>query len=162
MNIYLIRHGDAEKASLNKKDFDRELTESGQVKIKNAAEGWTRIIPIFDEIITSPFIRAKQTAKLIADVFSHEKGIIIDNVMLSGSNTKDFIAVANSFEGENLAFIGHQPDCSDHLSNLISNSGLFVDFSKGMIAKISFNNKVRFSKGTLEFLLPAELFNKKG
>lgn len=162
MNIYLIRHGDAERTSFNKKDFDRGLTESGKVKIKNAAEEWKKIIPAFEEIVASPFVRAKQTAQIIADVFSLEKGIIIDNVMLSGSSTKDFIAAANSFEGENLAFIGHQPDCSDHLSNLISNSGLFVDFSKGMIAKISFSNKVRFSKGTLEFLIPPELFNKKG
>jgi phosphohistidine phosphatase len=158
MNIYLIRHGDAENASASKKDFDRELTVDGIEKIKRAAEGWKKIIPSFDQIITSPLTRAVQTAKIISDVFNHQHTLIVEKRLRAGGSTEDLIEVANYFEDQNIAFVGHQPDFSEHLSALISTSGAYADFKKGMIAKISFYNKVREGKGTLEFLIPAGLF----
>ena len=69
MNIYLIRHGDAEKASTLKKDFDRTLTPEGEKKIKIAAEGWKFLTPQFSHIISSPLVRALQTAQIVAQVY---------------------------------------------------------------------------------------------
>ena len=68
--------------------------------------------------------------------------------------------LANSLSGEDIIFIGHEPDCSEHLSKLISSSEIFVNFQKGMIAKVSFNNRVRKGKGMLEFVIPVKLFDK--
>ncbi len=54
--------------------------------------------------------------------------------------------------------LGHEPDFSEHVSQLISNSGAKIDFKKGMIAKISFNGKAKLTRGVLEFLIPAKAY----
>ena len=158
MNIYLIRHGDAEKAVIGKKDFDRELTVSGKTKLKNAAEQWKSVIPSFDHIISSPLVRAMQTAQIIGEVFGYNKEIIPDKKLSPGGKTEGVIEIANSLDGENLAFVGHQPDLGEHLSNLLSHEEILTEFKKGAVAKISFNNKARLSKGLLEFLIPPAVF----
>jgi phosphohistidine phosphatase len=158
MNIYLIRHGDAEKASAQKKDFDRKLTPEGEQKLKAAAEGWKLLVPCFSHIISSPIIRAIQTAEIIASVFHFTDKIITDKRLIFGGKTEDVIDLAYEIMGSNMAFVGHEPDFSEHISRLISNSGANVDFKKSMIAKISFDGKVKMSRGVLEFLIPVKAY----
>lgn len=158
MNIYLIRHGDAEKASGQKKDSDRMLTFEGEQKIKIAAEGWKVLIPQFSHIISSPLARALRTAEIVAQVFKFTGEIIIDKRLMFGNRTEELIDLANEIMGQDMAFVGHEPDFSEHASNLISNSSAKIDFKKGMIAKISFPAKAKISRGVLEFLIPAKAY----
>ena len=158
MNIYLIRHGDAEKSSIGKKDFDRDLTASGITKLKTAVVNWKVLIDNFDYIISSPLVRARHTASLIAEVYEFKKEIILDKKLSPGSKTESLIEIANSLSGEEIAFVGHQPDLSEHLSNMISSKGAYLDFKKSAIAKISFYNKAHLGKGMLEFLIPANAY----
>jgi phosphohistidine phosphatase SixA len=60
--------------------------------------------------------------------------------------------------GSDMAFVGHEPDFSEHVSNLVSSSGVRIDFKKGMIAKIGFDGKVRIGRGVLEFLIPTKAY----
>jgi phosphohistidine phosphatase len=161
MNIYLIRHGDSEGISKGLKDSERKLTPDGVLKIRNASLFWKNIIPEFEYIISSPYLRALQTAKIIATVYNFKKEIFIDKSLGCGSETESLIEIFNSFQSGEIALVGHQPDLSNHLSRLISGSGASVEFKKGAIAKISFNNKVREGKGVLEFLVPPGIFIPK-
>ena len=161
MNIYLIRHGDSEGISKGLKDSERKLTPDGELKIRNASLFWKNIIPEFEYIISSPYLRALQTAKIIATVYNFKKEIFIDKRLGCGSETESLIEIFNSFQSGEIALVGHQPDLSNHLSRLISGSGASVEFKKGAIAKISFNNKVREGKGVLEFLVPPGIFIPK-
>ena len=54
MNLYLIRHSIAENISIDKKDFDRELTEEGKFVIKKTSEAWKNYIGNVDVVFTSP------------------------------------------------------------------------------------------------------------
>ena len=158
MNIYLIRHGDAEKASVNKKDSERKLTPDGEQKTKISAEGWRLLIPQFSHIISSPLLRALQTAEILANVFDFPGKVITDKSLAPGNKTEALIDLANEMMGSEMAFIGHEPDFSEHVSHLISNSGAFIEFKKGMIAKISFGGKAKLSRGILEFLIPTKAY----
>ena len=158
MNLYLIRHGDAEKASLSKSDSERELTSKGKVSIKKAAEGWKKTIKSFDIIASSPLIRAVQTADIIADVFDYSKKITTDKRITIGNKPNDVIDFIRSFDVENIAIVGHEPDMSNNLSAFTSSAGMYLEFKKGTIAKISFEGKIRLSAGTLEFLIPLKVF----
>lgn len=160
MNIYLIRHAKAEKATAVTGDFERELSKEGKASIKAAAEKWKRLIESFDHIVSSPLVRAHQTAKIIADVFEYKQDIIINKKLSSGSTIEDIIDTANSLDGEEIAFIGHQPDLSNHLSTLISSAGAHAEFKPGTIAKISFHNRAQIGNGYLEFLIPPAVLNK--
>jgi phosphohistidine phosphatase len=161
MNIYLVRHGEAEKTSTSKKDFERELTPEGIKSLKAAAEGWKKLINKIDFIVTSPLTRAVQTAEIISKILSTQNGIIKDKRLASGGKTDDLIEIANSLEGEDIIFVGHEPEFSRHVSALVSSSGAFVDFKKGMIAKISFEKKAKPARGLLEYLIPAKSFLSK-
>jgi Phosphohistidine phosphatase SixA len=160
MKIYLIRHGDAESSSLSQKDFDRNLSAQGIEKLKKTVYGWKNYIKSFDFLVSSPYLRAIQTTQIIADIYNINNKIIIDERIGCGSRTEDIINIANSLAVEKIAFIGHEPDMSNHISSLISAGGVNVEFKKAMIAKIAFGGRVRFSKGVLQYLIPSELFTK--
>ncbi len=161
MNIYLIRHSEAENISKGLRDFDRKLTQEGEKRTKYAAQYWKNLISEFDYILSSPYVRALQTANIIASVFNYQNEIHSDRKLGSGCDTEDLIEIINSFDGNNIAYVGHQPDLSNHLSALISGCGAFAEFKKGAIAKISFHNKVKEGKGVLEFLIPQNIVNPK-
>ena len=158
MNIYLIRHSDSEKASTHKKDAERKLTPDGEQKLKIAAEGWKLLAPHFSHIISSPIARALQTAEIIAQAYKFSGKIITDKRLISGNKTEGVIELANEIMGHDMAFVGHEPDFSEHVAHLISNSGAKIDFKKGMIAKISFDGKAKMSRGVLEFLIPVKTY----
>ncbi len=158
MNLYLVRHGDAEKTQPGKRDEERKLLKEGREQVKAAAEGWQYIITKLDLICSSPYKRAMETAEVIAQTFEYDKEIVKDKSLGAGCFTKDLITLVNSLGAENIMVVGHQPDLSEHVSNLISSSGALVDFKKAAIAKISFNGKVNLSKGYLEYLVPADAF----
>jgi phosphohistidine phosphatase len=154
MNIYLIRHGDAERTAPGFSDFERELSKEGKLQLKKSAEKWKNLVDRFDYIISSPLTRAIQTAKIIADVFEYNNEIIKDERLGCGGDTQGLIEIADSLDGDELAFIGHQPDFSQHVSNFISPGLAHVEFKKAAIAKIYFHNRIQLSKGVLEFLIP--------
>lgn len=157
MIIYLIRHGDAEEHKIGRADSERKLTDEGKKKMHRAAEAWKNLIGGFDYLVSSPLIRAKETAEIAKEVFEFKDDILIDSRLAFGNNTDDIIALANELGG-NVAMFGHEPDFSAHVSNLISYGGALIDFKKGMIAKISFNGKAKLGAGTLEFLIPTKAF----
>jgi phosphohistidine phosphatase len=160
MNLYLVRHADAEKTQPGKKDEDRKLSKEGKERIRGVAGEWFYFIKKLDLICTSPLIRAVETAEIIGKCFEYKGEIIRDNILGPGSYTKDMIELINSLEGNDILIVGHQPDLSEHVSNLISSNGALIDFKKAAIAKISFNGKVNLSKGYLEYLIPTNAFLK--
>ncbi|RPI68810.1 MAG: hypothetical protein EHM47_14085, partial [Ignavibacteriales bacterium] len=155
MNIYLIRHGEAESISSAKSDFDRNLTPAGKELIKIAAEGWKKIIPSFNIIASSPLTRAVQTAEIISTVFGLKEKILVDKRLTSGCKPEDIIDFIKSVKGEDIAIVGHEPDMSRNVSALVSSIGMYCEFGKGTLAKVTFHGRVRLSEGTLEHLIPS-------
>jgi phosphohistidine phosphatase len=155
MNLYLIRHSISENASLNKKDFERELTEEGKLVIKNAAEAWRKYISKFDVVFTSPLKRAVQTSEIVSSVMQINPNIIIENNLGTGSRTSDLIEILNSTEANDIAVIGHQPDLSIHIINLCGKGNFNLVFPPATIAKIEFENSIKYGRGRLIFLIPA-------
>lgn len=158
MNLYLIRHSISEKLTPPKKDFERELTPEGIELINNASEGWTKIIPPFDLILYSPYVRAEQTARIIAQVLNITDKLIKENNLAAGCSTGNLIDVLSVYDESNIAVVGHQPDLSNHISNLCCTNHLNIGFPPAAIAKISFNGMLKFGRGRLEFLIPAEAY----
>jgi phosphohistidine phosphatase len=158
MNLYLIRHGDAEKAAADKKDSERELTKKGRDSVIKAVTAWKNFLSSFDFIVSSPYTRAQQTAKIISDTIQYPNEIITENNLRNGGDLNEVINLINTLGGEEIAVVGHQPDISDHLAALISESTANIDFKKGSIAKVAFEGKVKLGRGTLEFLIPADIF----
>ena len=154
MNLYLIRHSISENASLNKKDFERELTEEGKFVIKNTAEAWKKYIDKFDIILTSPLKRAVQTSEIVSSIMQINPNIIIENNLGTGSRTSDLIEILNLTEAGDIAVIGHQPDLSIHIINLCGKGNFNLVFPPATIAKIEFENSIKYGRGKLIFIVP--------
>ena len=160
MNIYLIRHGEAEPTSDNKPHEERALTEEGVIILRNSSLLWKNFVDSFDIILSSPLKRAKQTAEIIMEAFALKTEVVVEISLLNGGQINDLLNLAAALELENIAMVGHQPDISMHISAMIGIEDIKARISPGTIAKISFPEKPRIGKGVLELLLPP--INKKG
>jgi phosphohistidine phosphatase len=158
MNLYLIRHSIAENISADKKDFDRELTAEGKTVILNSVKIWQNYIKKLDVILTSPLIRAVQTSELISSEFNPVPVIIKDNNLGTGSHTSDLIELLDSLEFEDVAVVGHQPDLSFHISNFCGKNGFSIAFPPAAIAKVEFDNSIKYGRGKLIFIIPPVIY----
>jgi phosphohistidine phosphatase len=154
MNLYLIRHSIAENISMDKKDFDRELTEEGKFVIKKTSEVWKNYLLQFDVILTSPLTRALQTAEILSTNLQTIPNILKDNNLGTGSRTADLIDLLNSMEYNDIAVVGHQPDLSHHINNFCGTGIFNLAFPPASIAKIEFENSIKYGKGRLIYFIP--------
>jgi len=154
MNLYLIRHSIAENISIDKKDFDRELTEEGKFVINKSSEAWKNYIGNVDVVLTSPLMRAIQTAEIIASNLQNIPNVLRDNNLGTGSRTADLIDILNSLEFKNVVVVGHQPDLSYHINNFCGTGRFNLAFPPASLAKIEFDNSIKFGRGRLIYFVP--------
>ena len=154
MNLYLIRHSIAENISINKKDFDRELTEEGQFVINKTSEAWKNYIDNVDIVLTSPLTRAIQTAEIISLNLQEIPNVIKDNNLGTGSRTADLIDLLNSLNYKDVMIVGHQPDLSIHINNFCGTGSLNLAFPPASLAKIEFENSIKYGRGKLIYFIP--------
>jgi phosphohistidine phosphatase len=160
MNIYLIRHGEAEQTSEGKPHEERALTTNGIEIIKSSIELWKKFIGNFDIILTSPLKRAKQTANILSNSFQSEFDVVEEIILLNGGLTEDLLSVVRSLNLNDIAMVGHQPDLGIHVARMIGTIDSNFIIPPAAIAKIHFKEKPVIGKGVLEFLLPPII--KKG
>lgn len=154
MNLYLIRHSVAENISINKKDFERELTEDGKQIINKASRTWKTFIHNFDLILSSPLTRAVQTAEIISKNIQSVPEVIKENNLGIGCRTSDLIDLLNGMDFKNIAVVGHQPDLSHHIINFCGTGNFNLVFPPAALAKIEFENSIKSAKGKLVYLIP--------
>ncbi|QMS90904.1 phosphohistidine phosphatase SixA [Nostoc edaphicum CCNP1411] len=112
MELYLIRHGIAEDKGLGIKDEERSLTKEGRQKTEKVAQKLVKLGLNFDLILTSPLVRARQTAEiLIAEKLSsqfEESSHLAPDGQIS-SWLKDWLEPKNYSQNTQLALVGHEP-----------------------------------------------------
>ncbi|MEH2355268.1 phosphohistidine phosphatase SixA [Nostoc sp.] len=113
MELYLIRHGIAEDKGLGIKDEERSLTKEGRQKTEKVAQKLVKLGLNFDLILTSPLVRARQTAEiLITEKLSsqlEESSHLAHDGQIS-SWLKDWLEPRNYSQNTQLALVGHEPD----------------------------------------------------
>lgn len=157
--LILIRHGIAEERTPEGDDFYRKLTEAG---VEELTAFLPDIAPLLTEsgnlkIWTSPLVRARQTAELVAEATAVE--VIQPQEFLE---TGDFVAFMDALEKEdegfNLALVGHEPYMSNWSKELI---GVAIPFKKGAVALFTVDLTAE-PIGNLEWLLaPGKLAKRK-
>jgi phosphohistidine phosphatase len=160
MNIYLIRHGEAEQTSEGKPHEERLLTSNGIEIFKASIEMWKNFVDNFDIILSSPLKRAKQSANILNSVFKSAFDVIEEICLLNGGITEDLLSVARSLDLNEVAMVGHQPDLGIHLASMIGSKEANFKLLPASIAKIHFKERPVIGKGVLEFLIPPLI--KKG
>ena len=156
MKLVLIRHARAEERALFRRDRTRALTEDGRRRMRKAARGLYALLPGISRIATSPFLRARQTAEIVAAAYN---GLVITPLpaLAPGEPARTLLAwLRTQPEETELALVGHEPDLGRLAGWLLPGkpSG-FMKFKKGAVALIEFADAPAAGKGTLAWLLTA-------
>lgn len=116
MELYLFRHGIAEDKQTGIKDEERSLTKEGRQKTEKVAHRLVKLELEFDLIVTSPLIRARQTAEILlaAGLSCHleESNHLAPNGHID--NWLDYWLKPKNFpENTQIALVGHEPCLSN-------------------------------------------------
>ena len=111
MNLFVVRHGIAEDAKPGQDDASRALTHEGTRKLRRAVQGMRDLGWRFDRVLTSPWLRAAQTADLLSPVTS---GAPITTELLCKSPQSELLALiaeatAPAKKRSGTAVVGHEP-----------------------------------------------------
>ncbi|GAB4297231.1 MAG: histidine phosphatase family protein [Ignavibacteriaceae bacterium] len=159
MNIYLIRHAEAEKLNPGLKDRQRALTQQGIEELKSSLILMHNYVSKIDIIFTSPYLRAVQTAEIIAESFKVKEKTVADKSVSPGFDSESLIELTAGYTFKEAAFVGHQPDIGDILSELISDCYPNFEIKPSTIIKIAFDRNPVKGKGILKFIFPPPVKN---
>lgn len=137
MQVILVRHGIAENFEFgsSRSDAERQLTKKGRKQIKQVARGLRRVTGEVDCVASSPFIRAVQTAEILAEEFAKEQPtrFEIAEILRCGMPADAATEwLANQDPQGKIVLVGHQPDFSILMAHLTTSAGAaYGKFSKG-------------------------------
>jgi len=156
--IYLLRHAEAvpHKDPRYSHDADRPLTEAGAAKMRKAASGMRKLGLHFDRIITSPFVRARETAAIVAEVLEHRDRLVIEEALASGARwekVKKALASGPAKQADAVVLVGHEPDLSKMTADIIGAGRTSITFKKGSLASIAVEAIPPKEPGSLAFLM---------
>jgi phosphohistidine phosphatase len=157
MNLYIIRHAIAvdEGSPEYEKDSQRPLTDKGKKKMRQIAKGLHAIGVRFDLILSSPYVRAQETAEILADVFKLKKKIAFsDNLVPMGDPDLLIAELNEKYSADSIVFVGHEPQLTHLIGLLVSdNANVDVTLKKGGVCSLSADDLHHTRKATLEWLL---------
>jgi len=162
MLVYLLRHGiAADLGGSVRRDEDRPLTDEGRVKMKLQAKGMRRLELKFDYIFTSPYLRTRQTAEVVAAEFGMEKKLVEVASLAAGrafahrwGNNADALVEVGAYSCESALLVGHWPDVAELASVLLTGErNAAIDFKKGALAAVEVAGLPPRSPGVLRWLL---------
>jgi len=156
--LYLIRHGIAEdRGDQWPDDNKRPLTEDGMERLRREARGLACLGVTFDVMLTSPLVRTRQTAEVIASAFDARPHIVAADSLAPGGT---FQAVAADLEKHakktRLALVGHEPDIGALAARLVG-ARHPIEFKKGAVCRIDVDALPPSGPGTLRFFLPPKV-----
>ncbi len=152
--LYLLRHAHAgNAANWTGADADRPLSARGRDQAERlgmflAGRG---VVP--DTIVSSPKLRARQTANLVADALG--VGVASDDRLAEEFELQALSGLIAGVGGTSLMIVGHDPDFSDLLATLVGAAEM--PLRKGAMARVDLALPLGPGCGILRWLLPPEL-----
>ena len=159
MLLYLVRHAEAVErdAPGAGHDFDRALTPHGHAQTRALAEAFARLNLTVDEVVTSPLVRAYQTAAGLVDVWRPgAKPITFDALAPERLKPAKLSEFLGDVFGDRVAAVGHMPDLGAYAEWLLGIPAGSVQLAKGAAACIEFKGDPAKGEGKLHWLVSSE------
>ena len=164
MNLYLIRHADAVPLGEGgiEDDAERPLTDAGKAQCAALAKALAKHGVQFDAILTSPLLRARQTAEEILKAWTVPATHVhtCDDLALGGRRKRISRAVED-LKHDSVGLVGHQPDMCEYAAWLIGSRKVQVDLAKAGVAYIQCADRPAKGTGTLIWLVTPVWFGAK-
>jgi len=140
MQLYVVRHGIAVDSGAGDPDEWRPLTEKGRRRFQKTARAFGNLGRKLDLILTSPLVRAVQTAEILARALRQDEVGVLEELRSEVPPAKLFGALSQQVEdGEGVALVGHDPQMTKLVAELAQLDGDVADriaFAKGGIVRI--------------------------
>ncbi len=160
----MLRHSDAfPRGTPGYPNDDRPLTEDGVKKFTEAAKAIPVLAGSFDVIISSPLIRALDSAKIAAEVSGYNKEIVKTEYMISGSPMRSLFNFLKYYNGKNkILLVGHEPHLGYLASFLLGIEEHVIEFKKGGMCRIDITKFPHEKPGVLKWHLTQKQLRKLG
>ena len=167
MLIHLLRHAIAvQRGTVPVPNDDRPLTEEGIAKMEREALGIIRVMDEPDVILTSPLVRAFDTATITAKAFHAESKVQVCKDLLPGSSLKNLLSALTKYKKmKNILIVGHEPDLSYFACALLGKQPPLIELKKGSLCCIEAASIPSHREGKICWLLTPKqlrLLAKKG
>jgi phosphohistidine phosphatase len=144
MNLFILRHASAGTRRLNPLlDVKRPLDKEGKQHSLRLAHVLNAMQVSFDMVVSSPLKRSMQTAQLVATETGYEQKILISNALAPEATFAQFQRLLRECAAyENLLVVGHNPNITQFLGQLIGAGGeaggaARIRLRKGSIARVA-------------------------
>ena len=155
MRLYFLRHGQADRSQWSGNDFDRPLTKQGKQMMAQTADTIAALDLGLDLILTSPLVRAQQTAEIVAKNLRLEDRLAVESRLGPGFDAETLAEVLLEHpDANNVMLVGHEPDFSQTIADLTGGGRVVV--KKGSLARIDITATAVLG-GDLVWLIPPRL-----
>ena len=137
MQLFLIRHGIAIDEAPGLSDEARFLTPEGRQKTARVSELLRKQIGRLDRILTSPLVRAVQTAEIVARELECTDVRVCTAIAPGGSLSRVDAAIGDALEVERLALVGHEPSMSAIAAHLLGLPSFPRPFKKAGVCALT-------------------------
>jgi phosphohistidine phosphatase len=155
--IFILRHGIAAEHGTYRKDSDRPLTEEGIEKTEKVAKAIKKMDLGLDLILSSPYVRARETAEIAAKELGLTKKLhFSDNLTVEGDPLELIHEIYKKYsDAKRIVLVGHEPYLSGFISALSAGaSSSICELKKAGFAKLSIVGEFRYNRcAVLEWLL---------
>ena len=139
MILYLVRHGIAVDKTDPKAppDAERPLTAKGVQKTRAAALGLKELGVKPEVLISSPYVRAAQTAEIFAEALGFPTAKVrVTEALKPPSNPADFIKELAHLKAKEVMCFGHAPHLDQLIAQLVGGRGVFTELKKAGVASL--------------------------
>lgn len=159
MRLIIVRHAIAvPHGTPGFADEERPLTPEGEARFREAAGGLARAFDKPDALLTSPWLRARQTAEIAGAAWKIDPKTA---KALAGGTFEDQAAVLDAYPKDaTVAVVGHEPYVSDLLARLLGTKrSERLEFKKGGVAVVDLAGSLA-EGGSLVAYLPPKVLRK--
>lgn len=158
MNLYVVRHAEALPIGAGiSRDSERPLSAHGEHDAALMGRVLALAEPGVPTIATSPLVRARRTADILAAQFVAPPRVIPWQVLEPGIDMHDLLARVSAHTAGPLILVAHQPDLTEFVSLLVADAPAGIAFPPGAVACISHAAKPGGNSTRLQWFLTPNL-----
>jgi phosphohistidine phosphatase len=165
MQVFLVRHAIAHERNRIRwpNDALRPLTTAGIRKFRKAAVGLAHCLPKRAVLLTSPYVRARETAVILAEALGARKPVECSE-LAAGESVHECFALLRKRKEAAVVLVGHEPNLSTFMATALAGEAvrMKLEFKKGGAACVDFPRRIGPGQATLCWMLPPRVLRSLG
>ena len=161
MIVYVVRHAAAAERGAGKPDAERPLTQEGIARMKAVARGLCKVGIAPAVIYTSPLVRARQTADILAKALGKDWEATDCEALAPGHTALEVIEFLAKEGGDEAAIVGHEPQLGEVVALMVTGRPKeTVDMKKASVACVQFDGRPAAGGGVILWHIVPSIIEK--